>query len=113
MSQKKWMQEDLQQAITEVRHGKTIKGSARKYGMSETMIRYKMKKSLLGETEEKQPRWPTTLSKEEEMQLALCVRTMYRIGFSPANKQIKDIVKEYLQLQKLSIPFKNDCPSKD
>ena len=50
------MQEDLQQAITEVRHGKTIKGSARKYGMSETMTRYKMKKSLLGETEDKQPR---------------------------------------------------------
>ena len=76
------------------------------------MIRYKMKKSLLGETEDKQPRWLTTLSKEE-MQLALCVRTMYRIGFSPTNEQIKDIVKEYLQLQKLSIPFKNDCPSKD
>ena len=50
------MQEDLQQAITEVQHGKTIKGSARKYGMSEAMIRYKMKKSLLGETEDKQPR---------------------------------------------------------
>ena len=40
-------------------------------------------------------------------------RTMYHTGFSPTNEQIKDIVKEYLQLQKLSIPFKNDCPSKD
>ena len=44
MSKKNWTQEDLQQAIAEVRHGKTIKGSARKYGKSETMIRYKMKK---------------------------------------------------------------------
>ena len=56
MSKKNWTQEDLQQAIAEVQHGKTIKGSARKYGMSEEMIPSKMKKSLLGETEEKQPR---------------------------------------------------------
>ena len=65
MPKKNWTQEDLQKAIAEVRHGKTIKGSARKYGMSEAMIRF---------------------------------RTMYRIGFSPTNEQIKDIVKEYLQL---------------
>ena len=55
MPKKNWTREDLQQAIAEVRHGKTIKGNARKYGMSETMIRYKMKKSLLSETEDKQP----------------------------------------------------------
>ena len=109
MSKKNWMQEVLQQAIAEVRHGKTIKGSARKYGMSEAMIRYKTKKSLSGETEDKQPGRPTTLSKEEETQLALCIRTMCRVGFSPTKEQIKDIVKEYVQLHELITPFKNDC----
>ena len=43
MLKKNWTQEDLQQAIAEVWHGKT-NGSARKYGMSEAIIRYKMKK---------------------------------------------------------------------
>ena len=43
MFKKNWTQEDLQQAIAGVWHGKT-KGSARKYGMSEAIIRYKMKK---------------------------------------------------------------------
>ena len=80
------MQEDLQQAIAELQHGKTMKGSARKYGMSEAIIHCKMKKSFLGETEGKQPGQPTTLSKEEEMQLALGIRTMCRIGFSPTKE---------------------------
>ena len=41
------------------------------------MIPYKMKKSLLGETEYEQSGWTTTLSKEqEEMQLA-CVSEQY------------------------------------
>ena len=44
MFKKNWTQEDLQQAIAGVWHGKT-KGSARKYGMSEAIIRYKMKKN--------------------------------------------------------------------
>ena len=81
--------------------------------MSETMIRYRMKKSLSGETEDKQPRWPTTLSKEEEMQLALFIRTMCCVGFSPTKEQIKNTVKEYVQLHELITPFKNDCPGKD
>ena len=113
MPKKNWTQEDLQKAIAEVRHGKTIKGSARKYGMSEAMIHYKMKKSLSGKMEDKQPGRPTTLSKEEETQLALCIRTTCRVGFSPTKEQIKDIVKEYIQLHELITPFKNDRPGKD
>ena len=41
------MQEDLQQAIAEIWHGKTIKGSARKGVMSEAVIHYKMKKRFI------------------------------------------------------------------
>ena len=76
------------------------------------MIRYRMKKSLSGETEDKQPGRPTTLSKEE-MQLALCIRTMSNVGFSPTKEQIIDIVKQYVQLHELITPFKNDRQSKD
>ena len=112
MPKKNWTQEDLQQAIVEVRHEKTIKGSARKYGMSEAMIRYKIKKRLSGETEDRQLGRPTTLSKEE-MQLALCIRAMCNVGFRPTKEQIKDIVKEYVQLHELITPFKNDRQSKD
>ena len=68
--------------------------------MSEAMICCKMKKSLSHETEDKQPRQPTTLS-TDEMQLALCIRTMCHIGFSLTKEQIKDIVKEYVQLHQL------------
>ena len=113
MSKKNWTQEDLQQEIAEVWHGKTIKGNARKYGMSEAMIHYKKKKSLSGETEDKQPGRPTTLSKQEETQLALCIRTMCHVGSSPTKEQIKDILKEYVQLHELITPFKNDHPGKD
>ena len=34
---------------------------------------------------------------------------MCRVGFSPTKEQIKDIVKEYVQLHELITPFKNDC----
>ena len=76
------------------------------------MIHYRMKKSLSGETEDKKPGRPTTLSKEE-MQLALCIRTMSNVGFSPTKEQIIDIVKQYVQLHELISPFKNDRQSKD
>ena len=72
------------------------KRNARKYGISEAMICYKMKKFLWGVMEDKQSRWRTTLTKEEETQLALCIRTMCHVGFSPTKEQIKDIVKEYV-----------------
>lgn len=43
----------------------------------QAMIRYKVRKSLLGETEHEQSGWTTTLSKEkEEMKLA-CVSEQY------------------------------------
>ena len=51
-----------------------VKQNKRKW---QAMIPYKMKKSLLGETEYEQSGWTTTLSKEEEeMQLA-CVSEQY------------------------------------
>ena len=47
------------------------------------------------------------------MQLALCIGTMDCVGFSPTKEQIKDIVKEYIQLHELVTPSKNDGPGKD
>ena len=35
------------------------------------------------------------------------------VGFSPTKEQIKNTVKEYVQLHELITPFKNDCPGKD
>ena len=74
----------------------------------QAIIRYKMKKGLSGEMEDKQPGQSTTLSKEEETQLAFCIRTLCCVNFSPTKEQIKYIVKEYVQLHQLSTPFKND-----
>ena len=48
--------------------------------------------------EDKQSGRLTALSTEEEKQLALCIETICRVGFSPTKEWIKDIVQEYVHL---------------
>ena len=109
MSKKNWTHEHLLQTIAEVQYRKTIKGSARKYGMSEAIVLYKMKVYWV-KWKIKQSGWLIILSKEEEKQLDLCIRTMCRVGFSPTKEQIKDIVQEYVHLHQLNTSFENYCP---
>ena len=113
MSTKKvWTETDMEMALDEVRRGETIKGTARKYGMSEGLIRHRIKRGISSE-EVKAPGRPTILSPEEEKRLTECIATMCTLGFSPTKDQIKDLVKEYVEGHNIKTPFNNNRPGKD
>ena len=38
---------------------------------------------------------------------------MWRLGFSPSRSQLKDIVQDYVTMNKIENPFKNNHPGKD
>ena len=110
--QKHWMEDDLEMALAEVASGKSNVHAANKYGMSEGILRHRMKLKLAGKSLVGSGRRPT-LEQREEMQLASCIGSMCRLGFSPTRGQIKDLVQNYVCIHELKTPFMNDRPGKD
>ena len=102
----------MSKAITEVRAGFGVRATAGKYNLSERLICHRMKKELSGEPPSKMGR-PTTLTKEEEGQLAQCIGTLCKLGFSPTKSDLQNLVKDYVVENNLTTPFKNNCPGKD
>ena len=80
--------------------------------MSESMLRSRIKKKKAGK-ELMQPGRKTTLSTVEEEQLAKCIGSMCRLGFSPTQSQIKYMVKDYVVSHNITTPFKEGRPGKD
>ena len=107
-----WTEEDIEKSLHEIAAGKSIRSTASKYGMSESMLRSRIKKKKAGK-ELMQPGRKTTFSTVEEKQLAKCIGSMCRLGFSPTRSQIKDMVKDYVLLHNLKTPFKEGRPGKD
>ena len=70
-SRNAWIEADMEKAINDVTHGQSIKGSACKYGMSEGLIRHRMKMAF---------------KTAEEKRLAECIATMCTLGFSVQQK---------------------------
>ena len=108
---KLWGEDDMSQALLEINAGMSIRSAAVKYGMSEGILRHRMKMRLAGKSVP--PGRPTTLSGLEETQLATCIGTMCRLRFSPTRCQIGLLVQDYVQSHNIKTPFKNDLPGKD
>ena len=111
-SRKQWTEDDLEKALSEVASGKSNVYAAKKYGMSESILRNRMKMEQAGKKLIGSGRRPV-LSQQEEFHLSKCIGSMCRLGFSPTRKPIKDLVRDYVCIHELITPFKNGCPGKD
>ena len=80
--------------------------------MSEGILRHRMKLKLAGKSLVGSGR-RTSLEQHEEMQLARCIGSVCRLGFSPTRGQIKDLVQSYVCIHDLKTPLKNNRPGKD
>ena len=109
---KQWGEEDIAIALSEITAGNSIRSTAAKYGMSEGILRHRMKQRLSTDIVAA-PGRPTTLSNIEEEHLAKCIGTICKVGFSPTCSQIKDLVKEYVEIHQIDTPFRNNRPGKD
>ena len=109
---KVWGPLEMEKALGEVRSGKSIRGTAAKYGMAESYIRHRLKQLISGDPVNA-PGRPTSLKKNEEEQLARCIGTLCKLGFSPTREHIKNLVKEYVEIHELQTPFTNNRPGKD
>ena len=111
-STKNWGEEHVAQALVEVAGGNSIRSTALKYGMSEGLLRRRIKMKDNDEVLKGSGR-RTALAPEQEQELAKCINAMCKTGFSPTRVEIKNLVKEYVQLHNLKTPFKDDRPGKD
>ena len=77
-----WGEEDVDQALREVAAGKSLRSTALKYGMSEGLLRRRIKMKDNNEVMIGSGR-PTALTKEAEQELAKCIDLVCKTGFSP------------------------------
>ena len=107
-----WNEVDMNNALLAVTSGNSIRSTAAKYGMSEGDLRYRMKLNEAGREVSTAGRHPT-LDADAESQLAKCIGSLCRLGFSPTCDQIKDMVKDYVIEHNIKNPFTNNRPGKD
>ena len=110
--QMKWNEEDVKEALKEIKSGKLIRPTAANYGMSEGMLRNRIKMEEKGKALVGSGRRPS-LSVEEEKQLASCIGVLCNLGFSPSRAQMKDLVCDYTKIHQLKTPFKDGRPGKN
>ena len=82
-------------ALHEIRSGKSIRSSAKKYGMTESTLRNSIKLIQEG-TEMVGSGRRNVLNEQEKMQLARCINELCNAGFSPSTNEIKDLVRDYV-----------------
>ena len=108
---KNWGEEHVAQALVEIASGNSIRSTAVKYGMSDGLLRWRIKMKHNNEVLKVAGR-RKTLTSEQEQELAKCINAMCKTGFSPTRAEIKNLVKEYVQLHNIKTPFKDHRPGK-
>ena len=112
VSKKTWSSESVANALHEIRSGKSIRSSAKKYGMAESTLRNRIKLIQEG-TEMVGSGRRNVLNEQEETQLARCINVLCNAGFSPSTNEIKDLVRDYVCANSITNPFNDDRPGKD
>ena len=111
-STKKWGNDDIEKAMHEIRQGGTsVTSVAKKYGMAEGTLRYRINLNKKGKEFVGSGRKPVFLA-EEEKDLANVITALANLGFSPSEEEIKSLVKEYVTERNLQNPFTNDKPGR-
>ena len=108
-----WTEVDINNALKEIDVGKHINATARKYGMNEGTLRYRIKKRKIGVEIARSGRKPA-LNSDLEWQLRNCIATLCEVGFSPSQKEIIDLVEEYVSINEINVSqFKDGKPGVD
>ena len=81
-------------------------------GMSDGLLRKRIKRNEEGKTLIGSSRKPT-FSNQEESQLTNIIGSMCNFGFSPKTHTIKDSVQDYVVARNLKTTFKNNRPGKN
>ena len=109
---KAWSEDDMEKALALVRCGASVNSTAKKYGMDEKTLRYRIKKINDGHILTGSGRKPI-FDNDTETLLAHCIDTLCKIGFSPTMNEILDLVAEYIAVNNLRIPmFASGRPGK-
>ena len=111
-ARRKWNEEDAEKSLVEIAAGSSIRKTAAKYGMSEGILRHRLKRISQGGNLKAVGR-PITIDKDAEQMLAKCIGTMCSLGFSPTRAQIMDLVQDYVRNHDLKTPFRDDRPGRD
>ena len=84
---------------------------AKKYGMAEGTLRYRLNLKKKGKKFVGSGRQPI-LNLEEERKLAGIISTMLNVGLAPTKDERRLLVHEYVRLDNLKNLFKNDVPGR-
>ena len=92
---RKYNQNDIEKALDLIANGTSIRAAARIYGMSDHLLREKLKKLDQGNSLIPNSGRKPALSKELEENIALCIGTLCKIGFSPTRNELIHLVSDY------------------
>ncbi|KAK9679574.1 hypothetical protein QE152_g39892 [Popillia japonica] len=109
---KAYMQDQLLEAANEVKIGRRTVSQARKiYNIPlNTLIDHiKGRRGKLSSTFGR----PTSLSIQDETELAEYLSKLEKYGFGLSRKEVMDLVGEYVKSNKIKTPFKDGIPNKD
>ena len=111
---RKYNQSDIEQALKEIGNGTSIRKAARTYGMSEHLLREKLKKLEKGESLDPHCGRKQALPAELETKIANCIEVLCNLGFSPTKEEIKQYVQDYLLNNNITVSaFKDSRPGND
>lgn len=102
----------MEKAINAVRHGSsTISKASKDYGIPYITL-YSRLKGLRGVKSCSQGR-PTVITLQEESKLAAHLRTLEKWGFALSQSELAEKVREYVMLNNIPNPFRNNKPGTD
>ncbi|XP_068234864.1 uncharacterized protein [Palaemon carinicauda] len=107
---KPYNEETIKIALQEVAESASIRATYRKYKMSTTLLK-KHKVIMEGNQPTTDNRGkPTALSLELEEKIADMVHRMEKMGMGPTPSEFCDIIKDFLQANRIDVPFKDGIP---
>ena len=112
-SRREWQETDMKRALDVVKRGAvSIRDVGNQFKIPESSIRLRKRKS----SEEFAKPYPAgrkqELSRETEKSLADCIQVLCQNGFSPKADEVRQLVQEYLNRNKISTRFAANMPGK-
>ncbi|KAL0819258.1 hypothetical protein ABMA28_008498 [Loxostege sticticalis] len=107
---KPYTPEGLAEALQKIKNGElTITTAAEKYSIPKATLSENLHSKYSRPTAGR----PTIFSSEEEERLADSIKVMEKWGFGLSRQEILEIVAEYVKVNEIKTPFKNNTPGPD
>ena len=111
---RKYNDADIERALDMIDNGTSIRKAGTMCGMSEHLLREKLKKREKGESLAPCSGRKPAMSAELESNLAKCIEVLCNVGFSPTREEIKELVQNYLVQNTITVSvFKDSRPGND